>query len=226
MTLVEILVVMLLMALVVGGVVFGTGQLSGAQLKKSATLITGGVRVAFTRANATSRPMRIAFDFEQSTITLEESDAPMLVQTKDRTGTGGASGATQAEQDAIAEGERLVKGPQAARPTFHPIAPSVAGSDMAAGPRSLGSGIKFKSIQSAHDEEPRTSGRAYLYFWPGGLTERSAIQICVGDPTKNGDTLTLIISPLTGKVTVKNGAVELPKPKDDTEASEREDRGT
>jgi general secretion pathway protein H len=226
MTLVEILVVLLLMALVVGGVVYGSGQTSGAQLKKSATLVTGAVRVAFTRANATSRPVRIAFDFEQKTVTLEESDSPMLVQTKDRTGTGGAGGATQAEQDAIAEGERLVKGPQAARPAFHPIAANVAGSDMAASPRPLGSGISFKSIQSAHDDEPRTSGRAYLYFWPGGLTERSAIQICVGDPTKDGDTLTLLVSPLTGKVTVKSGAVELPKPKDEDEASEREDRGT
>jgi general secretion pathway protein H len=150
----------------------------------------------------------------------------MLVQTKDRTGTGGASGATQAENEAIAAGESLVKGPQVARPAFHPIAAAQSGADVAAGPRALERGIKFREVQSAHDEEPRTSGRAYLYFWPGGLTERSSIQVRIGDSNDDGDTLTLLVSPLTGKVTVKSGPVAVPKPKDDTEASDREDKGT
>ena len=177
MTLVEILIVMVVMSLVLGGVVLGSGQMSGSRLKKSATMITGAVRVAYTRATATSRPVRIAFDFEQNAITLEESDAVMLVQTTDRTGTGGAAGTTQAEQNAIAEGERIVKGPQTPRPAFHPISGGIGVTDLGAGARPIERGIKFRAIQTAHDDEPRTSGRAYLYFWPGGLTERASIQI-------------------------------------------------
>jgi general secretion pathway protein H len=225
MTLIEILIVMLIMALVVGGVVLGTGQLSGSRLKRASTTLAGAIRVAYTRATATSRPVRIAFDLEQHTITLEESEAPMLVQTKDRTGTGGAEAATEVERKAIAEGERIVKGPQAPRATFRPIGGGVAGTDIGSGARPIERGIKFREIQTAHDEEPRTSGRAYLYFWPGGLTERASIQLKIGDSTDDGDTLTLLVSPLTGKVTVKSGPVALQKPKDDSEASDREDRG-
>jgi hypothetical protein len=35
----------------------------------------------------------------------------------------------------------------------------------------------------------------------------------------------MIVQPLTGRVTIKDGAVDLPAPKDDKEASEREDPG-
>jgi general secretion pathway protein H len=225
MTLIEILIVMLIMTLVLGGVVLGTGQLSGSRLKHASTTLTGAIRLAYTRATATSKSVRLAFDLEQHTITIEESSAPMLVQTKDRTGTGGAAAVTDAERTAIAEGERIVKGPQAPRPSFRPITSGVVGTDIGSGPRPLERGIKFREIQTAHDDEPRTTGRAYLYFWPGGLTERASIQLRIGDSTEDGDTLTLVVSPLTGKVTIKNGPVALQKPKDDSEASDREDRG-
>jgi general secretion pathway protein H len=225
MTLIEIMIVMILMTLVLGGVVLGSGQLAGSRLKHASTTITGAVRVAYTRANATSRPVRLAFDLEQHTITVEESDAVMLVQSRDRTGTGGAEAMTQAERDAVAEGEKIVKGLQAPRARFRPISGGVAGTDVASGARPIERGIKFREVQTGHDEEPRTSGRAYLYFWPGGLTERASIQLRIGDSTDDGDTMTLLVSPLTGKVTVKSGPVALVKPKDDSEASEREDRG-
>ena len=38
--------------------------------------------------------------------------------------------------------------------------------------------------------------------------------------------MTLVVQPLTGKVTIKDGAVDVAKPLDDKEASEREDPGT
>src|SRR4029077_20179696 len=91
------------------------------------------------------------------------------------------------------------------------------------GPIPLPRGIKFREIQTAHDDAPRTSGRAYLYFWPGGMTERASIQLRLGDSTDDSDTLTLLVSPLTGKVTAKDGPVSLVIPVDDKSASERED---
>ncbi len=226
MTLIEILVVMLLVSLVLGAVVFGSGQLSSSRIKHTATSIAGAVRVAFTRATATSRSVRIVFDIDNQTMWLEEGDVPMLVQTKDLTGTGGADPVTEAERRAVSEGERLVKGPQAPRAHFKAVqafgTQSVEGGK---GPRKLDRGITFREVQTAHDEQPRISGRAYLYFWPGGRTERASIQIRIGDSTDDGDTMSLMVSPLTGKVTVKNGPVPVPNPLDDKEASERQDTG-
>jgi general secretion pathway protein H len=231
MTLVEILVVMGIIVLVMGGVVLGSGQLASARLKQSAALVTSAVKTAYAQANANSKSMRLAFDLEENKMWLEVSDSPMLVQTKDASGTGGADPVTAAEQASTAEGERIVKGPRAPRPQFHAVA-SEAGqiSDRTVDPtavgRKLSRGIHFRSIQCQHDDQPRTSGRAYLYFWSGGQTERCAIQIAIGDEKEESSVLTLMVSPLTGKVTMKPGAVALQLPTDDAAASEREERTT
>jgi len=224
-TLLEILIVMLLLALVVGSVIAGSGQLASVRLKRAATMVTGAVRVAFTRATATSKPQRIVFDMDEDKIWLEEGETPMLVQSKDITGTGGADAVTMQEQAAVKEGEKIMKGPTIARPHFHAVESlGFAEGTGAKGPRLLGRGIKYREIQAQHDEHARTTGRAYLYFWPGGQTERAAIQLRIGESIEDRDALTLVISPLTGKVTAKSGAVSLVIPTDDKEASEREDK--
>jgi general secretion pathway protein H len=225
-TLLEVMVVMVLMALIIGSVLMGSGQLAEARLKRSAAMVTGAVRVAFTRATAVSKPQRIVFDFDQEKVSLEEGDTPMLVQSKDKTGTGGADPATALEQKAILETEPLLKGPRAPRPHFRAVESlGFAEGTGAKGPRPLERGIKFREIQSMHDDAPLSSGRAYLYFWPGGQTERASIELHIGNSTLDRDTITLVISPLTGKVTAKPGAVALVIPTDDKEASEREDKG-
>jgi general secretion pathway protein H len=236
MTLLEIMVVMVIIAVLVVGVVGGTGQLGGARLKHAATAISGAVKVAYTRATATSKSLRLVFDLDASTMWLEEGDAPMLVQTKDRSGAGGADPAIDSERLAQEEGADILKGPKVSRPHFHPVAGISMTADQVSigkdgaptggkGPIKLPRGIKFRQIQTAHDDDPHDKGRSYLYFWPGGLTERASIQLHIGDSTDDGDTLSLAVSPLTGKVHVKNGPVALIVPTDDKSASEREDTG-
>ena len=65
------------------------------------------------------------------------------------------------------------------------------------GPKALPSGIEFRLVQSAHDDEARLTGRAYLYFWPGGQTERSVVQLKVVSRPDESDALSCVISPLT-----------------------------
>ena len=104
--------------------------------------------------------------------------------------------------------------PHAPRATFKPI-PSF--SDTPSG-RELGSGVDLAQVQTEHDEEPVTSGRAYVYFWPGGITERAYIQL-----KRPGaeDALTVVVSPLTGRTKIEKGLVDLPEPRTDKE----EDQG-
>jgi general secretion pathway protein H len=221
------MVVMLLLALIVGGIVLGGGQIASVRLKHTATMVAGAVRVAFLRATATSKSQRIVFDMDEQKIWLEESDLPMLVQSKDTSPTGGAAAATQFEQKALEENDRILKGPHPPRPAFHPIKPQLGFSDGtgAKGPRDLDRGITFREIQSIHDDQPRNAGRAYLYFWSGGQTELANIQVRIGRSVNDGDTLTLVVAPLTGKVTVKFGPVPFVLPIDDKAASERDERG-
>ena len=227
-TLVEMLIVLLIVTLILAGVVMGSGQLAGAKLRKSAATLTGLIRVAYVRATVTARSERIVFDFDNSKFWLEESEQPMLVQSKDATGTGGADPVTAVEKQAVAESARLIKGPEAPRPAFHAVKPGLyAASDNQGGSeQSLPFGIKFRAVQTGHDEEARTKGRAYLYFWPGGLTERASIVLRKGDSLADTDAMSLIVQPLTGAVNVKPGNVSLPVVTEEKDLSEREDKGS
>jgi len=224
-TLVEMLVVLLIMTLMLAGVAMGSGQLATAKLHKSGTALTGLIRVAYVRATVMSRSERLVFDLDHSKFWLEESDQPMLVQSHDKTGTGGADPVTEAEKQALAESDRLIKGPAAPRPTFHRVKPGLyaASDDQGGSESSLPFGIKFRGVQTSHDDDVRTKDRAYLYFWPGGLTERASIVLRKGDSLEDNDALTLLVKPLTGVVTIKPGNVSLPTITEEKDLSERSD---
>jgi len=224
------LVVLALIALFAAVVIAGSGQLASAKLKKGSTMITAATRVAFIRAATTSKSVRLVMDFEKSAIWLEEADQPMLTQRKDVANSGGAQAVTAAEKNAVAEGDRILKGPPIPRPAFHPVDMGLVASTEDKDKedrnvRNLPSGIKFREVQTSHDDEPRNHERAYLYFWPGGLTERASIVLKAGDANDDEHSMTVLVSPLTGQTTIKSGDVALKLPVDDKEASEREDKG-
>lgn len=226
-TLIEIMVVLAIIALVTGFAVAGSNQLPSARLKGAATMIASAIKVAYTRATATSRDLRLVMDLDEQRIWLEQSDIPMLVSSKGKDAAQGADPMTQKEQEARAEGEKIMKGPPVPKPRFTPIASwgfgDNEGSKGGKGGKPLQRGITFRAVQSTHDDKARTSGRAYLYFWPGGRTELAAITLRIGDSSDDDLAMTLLVSPLTGKVRIKGGAVELKVPTDDVGASDRQD---
>jgi general secretion pathway protein H len=225
-TLIEIIVVMSIIAVISGVALAGSMQLPSARMRRSATMIASAIKVAYTRATATSRDLRLVMDLDQQKIWLEESSIPMLVQTGAKVATGGADAITQAEREALAEGDKVLKGPPVPKPRFKPIEVYGFGDvESGKGGKALQRGITFRAVQTTHDDAPRTSGRAYLYFWPGGRTERASIEVRIGDSEQDARTLTVLVSPLTGKVVVKGGAVELEVPTDDDHASDRQDTG-
>ena len=78
-TLIEVLVVMSIVAIIMGAVVIGSGQLASSRMRHSSTMIAGAIRVGFARSSATSKSVRLVMDFTESEIWLEEGDQPMLV---------------------------------------------------------------------------------------------------------------------------------------------------
>ena len=217
MTLVEVLVVVVIVALISGSMIAGSGQLGGARLKRASAMLVAAVRAAFTRSTAVSKSVRLVFDLDHNTVNLEEADQSMLVQRSDD--SLGADPVTEAQKHAYEEAQRVLGGLVVPRPKFHSA--KAAGFDRegdGAG-RSLGRGIVYKQVQTAHDDAPKTDGLAYLHFWPGGQTERATIQI-KGEKGDETSGLSLIVSPLTGKVSVASGTAESPWEKLE---SERED---
>jgi general secretion pathway protein H len=206
-TLVELLVTIALIALVTTSVLFGSGAVANSRMRGATTMIAGAIRVAYSRASATSRPNRLVFDIDGSKVDT----------------TGGAEAQTQEERDAIEQAQRIVKGPQAPRATFRPV--KALGFDEAdsGGGRSLGKGVKFHRIETGHSPDGQTTGRAYLYFWPGGRTERAAIHITTEGANGPDDGITVIVSPLTGRVRTVKGGKSLEPLRDDGTSSEREE---
>jgi general secretion pathway protein H len=222
MTLIEVLVVLVLIALLTSAIVMGTGGVGSARLKASASFIVSLSKVAITRANATGRPVRIVFDIEQNRVALEEAIGSRLLRVKDgeKSSGAGAKAATEAEKRAEAEAEGFLQGARVARPSFVPTKRvELGGQNMGAG-KELESGIVYKQIQTEHDDKPRTEGRAYLYFWPGGATEWASIQLQVKGKKS---ILTVLVSPLTGRSQIKLGSVDLPNRNMDGDISEREE---
>jgi general secretion pathway protein H len=229
-TLFEVLLVVGLIALLSGSILFGSGFLTGARQRASVTLIVSSIRLGITRANTTGQPVRLVFDLGQGRLILEETTSRRMLRVKGKKAdlSAGAEAASPEEQLALEETKRIMDGPQEARPAFAPVkefasdAPGSEGAD-ASGGRPLGKGVKFRQVQTDHDAEPRKEGRAYLYFWPRGGTERASIQL-QREGSKEDQGVTILVSALTGRVKVESKLVDLPQAKEDAEGySEREE---
>lgn len=218
MTLIEVLIVMVIAILLVGGMVFASGQIQRSRLKSGASRVAAAMRIGFQRASSTGKRLRLVCDFDNSTLWLEESSDVMLVDAKDLLGTGGADPATGAERAALEEANRIAAGVQAPRASFTAV-PGPAGQ-----PQPLQQGIAFRAVDSAHDTEPRTTGRGYVYFF-ASEAERASVQVKIAGSGDEHDVFSVVVAPLTGKATVMDGIVPIPRPKDDASASEVEDDG-
>lgn len=220
-TLVEILVVVALMAAMSAVVVGGSGMLSGTRMRSAGALIMSSIRMGVTRANSIGRPVRLVFDLDNDTLLLEETRGRMLrVKGHTEGAKAGAQAATETEQQAAEYARDIVQGPRAPEAAFTPSPAFVSNAEDAASGRELGRDIRFVQVQTEHDVEPLTEGRAYLYFWPGGGTERAAIQI-----TRPGDHtgLTVLVSALTGRAKLARGRIELEEARRDGDLQEREE---
>jgi general secretion pathway protein H len=211
-TLIEVIITIALVSLLAGTIISGTGMLGSNRLRSAAGLMVTVARLAVTRANATGNAVRIVFDMDAQRLSLEEtSDRMLRVKDKgDKTSEGTAAGAdpaSEAEKQALEYADGIIKGPKAPRARYTGI-PIGLGGDAEKG-RDLGAGLK-----------PRDKGRAYLYFWPGGGTERAVVQL--QQKNKDDQVLSIIVSPLTGRAQIKRGKFDYEAPRTEDDFGQRE----
>lgn len=72
-------------------------------------------------------------------------------------------------------------------------------------PRELPSGFFFKQVETQSSPDPITEGKAYIYFFPKGHLEATAIQMSDGKDT----TWTIVYHPLTGHANIIQEAQSL-----------------
>ena len=225
-TLIEVLISLAIIGLIAGIGILGIGAQKSARMRGSAVLIAGAVRTAYAHASGISKPLRLVIDLTDGQIILEESSSLLAIVKNDR--TGGAAAATEAERLAVEEAESILKGPRPPRPSFTPTKAFGFQPEKGKQGKTIASGVRIVQIETGHDREPQTTGRSYIYFWPGGQTERAAIQLTTApkdeEPTER-NSMTVLVSPLTGKTEIKRGLLKMLRPRDEKEESERDDNG-
>ena len=242
MTIIETMVVLAVVAMLAGGLIVGLGAGKQAELMRATNQLAGTIRFAFDKARVTGTYYRLQIDFEKRSFTLQSADERMYMPSTNRDGTIkefdedeeeeraerdaraaenyfssiqgrmlGATGMTEGEEiNPYAVSEEKV--PRRRPPMFS----SFDGEGTLSG---VGETIEFPndvevvSVRTEHDPNPVTEKEAALYFFPQGRTQLAHVQLRLKD-SDLGEGFTIVVEPLTGRVRVEDGLVELELPSD------------
>lgn len=223
-TLIEVMIVLALMGVLMATMVFGSGAFIGASRRAAAGLFVAAVQKGLSHANTVGKPVRLSIDMTAGRLILEESNSSQALRGP-VPGAEGEDGEAPSQADlavaaAQAAGEEFLAAAGDPSSGFSPI--DVLGQEDDLPGRALDPSIKITKVQTEHDEEPITEGLAYIYFWPGGITERAIVQLGRGLADEG---VTVEISPLTGRAHISRGKVDLPEGLGDGEEySERDEQ--
>jgi general secretion pathway protein H len=225
MTLIEITVALAVAGVLFGTVVLSVGSLTGARAKEATTELAGTVRSLYDTAALTGKTCRLVFELPA------EKDDDGAVKYRAECGAAGLTTAKNRDE-ALREAEREQKDKDKQKGSrseerFKSFsaddAPSVqelmarekqrvddaakysSYTSEEVPERALPSSVRL-SVWTRHQQRAVSSGVAYLYFFPQGYTERAQVAVRQG---KN--VWTLLVSPLTGKVSVVADEVEVPR---------------
>ena len=213
MTLIEIMVVVAIMALASGAAIFSLRSAGRASLRGTASQLAAGIRYCYDRSITTNSYYRLVLDFDTNTYWPERSeDRVLLGRDKEK-----APGKGVAFDQEAADKRRDVKADEddarmrergqglgiALEPPPRPRRAKFQTFSDAAVKKVQLKGVRLFDVYTPRQKEPYKKGKAYLYFFPDGHTERALVRI-----SQDEDFFSLLVSPLTGRVDVKAGRVE------------------
>jgi prepilin-type N-terminal cleavage/methylation domain-containing protein len=212
MTLVEVLVVVVIIAMVATGITFAIGGITRSNLRKASMRVVSSARYAYSRAAARGTTVRVLLDFDNNRISIEEAHGRIfLARTDDarreEVEEQGEDGAAVDPWAAASARLSDTMRPSFGSSPFEPIR-GVEGEVLTTyTPRSIGSGIRFLKLIAPHEPQPRERGQGAVYFFPGGMSEHAVVQLA-----DSGDRVYSVeIHPLTGRGKVHTTAFE-PEP--------------
>jgi type II secretion system protein H len=211
-TLIEIMIVVVIMALGASAVSLSLGSISRTNLKSACVRLMALSRFAYHRALTQGTTVRLTLDFQRNTfslseahgrITLVRSDAPLrkeLARDDDKGDPGAGVDPWAAAAARVAKADQLS---MPASPFEELTAPSGKPIERFR-TQPLGDNIRLVKVMVAHEAEPKEEGKVDLFFFPGGVTEHTVIQLA-----DRSDTIFSVeIHPLTGKGTIHTAPYE------------------
>lgn len=229
MTLIEVMVGIAIVALVATGASYGFNLLNRTNLRSACMRIGAASRFAYHRAITTGSTVRIGLDFGEGTIVLEEARGRVQLvraddeRRRDVEEESGSSASVVDPWEAARANLGDVVRPSFGQTSFGPISNAEGTPIKRYAAQPLGSGVRVMKVFVPHEPEPVSQGKAYIYFFPGGRTERAIVHLT----DARGDVFSVLLHPLTGRVDVRSEAYVPPdfgEEQTDEQRSEVEER--
>jgi general secretion pathway protein H len=210
MTLIEVVIVVVIMALAASGLSFSLGALMRTNLKSGASKLAAAARFAHYRAIIEGRTVRLSFDVPGNTFSVEEAHSKVaLARANDerRRDSVDDSGNEVVAVDPWAAARNRID--QALRPTYgaSPFGPvkSTSGKAMSRYQNvSLGRRVQIVKLIVPHQPAPVEHGKGAVHFFPGGITEHAVVQLSDGADA----IFTVELHPLTARARIHPEAYE------------------
>lgn len=192
-TLIEVVVVVAIIAIIVGGATFGIGALTKSRLRSASMRVMSAAQYAHNRSVTHGTTTRLHFDFEKHTMAVEETETPVTIANFEQleSDTGTAVDPWEVARERI---EKPLDKTPPRTSQFSPITTNEGKVIKRYQPQPLGPGIEVSALVTPRDSLPRTDGEAGIYFFPGGSTEHTVIQL----KDNNENIYSVEIHPLTG----------------------------
>ena len=192
MTLIEIMIVLTIVASVMGLTAFSMSGLTASKVRSEALHVAGAVRYVYGRSAINGVRYQLTFAVGGNTLSAQCSEKNIP----------GASAETTKEREKASkeDGEANPFGVAGGAGTM------AACDDTVIRDFTLKDGVTIARVVTSHDEAPVESGNATIGFFPNGFVERSMIWVKGAD----GGYFTLIVDPMSGRVRVKPGDLEVP----------------
>ena len=223
MTLIEVMIVIVIMALAAGGATVALNSVTRAKLRSACVRTVAGARFAYHRSVTRGRTVRMVLDIDSQSLSFEEADGRVFLARNDdetRLELDETDGDLAAVDPWSAAQARLADtfNPSFGRSAFGPISNADGEALSRYEAKPLGSNIRVLRVITPHELEPRESGRASIYFFPGGRAEAAIIHLA----DSSDRVYTVAIHPLTGRGRIYNYAYEPEEISDDEEDEVRD----
>ncbi len=196
-TLIELVIVLVIVAFVVGAVAPSVKSITGANALAAAGELSGAMRYMFETAAMRHQTCRLAMDFHERAWWAE------CTKGKAYAGDEKSDSLDESDDDLSArfpdERQREVR-----KLLGH--AKFGAFQDQVAKKRELPGEAGFTEVWSQHMHDPITEGLGYIYFYPQGQAELA--QVTIAD---SGTVFSIVLQPLAGRAKVVAGKPDRPE---------------
>ena len=209
MTLIEIMIVVVLIAALMGIAAAGFGVLGQADVRGEALRVSSAIRYTFNLAATSNTTLQMKLNFEDGTFQVEKLDVfgglsvdTLNGKTMKSVTSGSLTGAKRSQR---MDDEDVRFGNVTREPVEDDM--FLSGDDA-----KLDEDVFFVGLMTSHHDEVQTDDVGTINFFSNGFVERSVIYLgdqAARDGLEEGVYYTIIVNPLTGQSTVQPGKTEI-----------------